>query len=303
MEKEIKEERRMSRVAIVTDSNSGISQEEAKRLGVYVVPMPFFVNGRVYFEDIDLSQEQFYKLLTEDADVSTSQPSPADILDLWDDLLRSHQEIVYIPMSSGLSASCSTAQGLAQDYNGKVQVVDNKRVSVTMMQSVLDALALAKSGKSAAQIREILEQESLEASIYLMVDTLKYLKKGGRITPAAAMIGSVLKLKPVLQIQGDKLDAYAKVRGVKAAKRAMLEAIRKDLEERFASYRELGEMKLQVAYTTSREQAEEWMEEVKEAFPDLEITRMDPLALSVVCHTGPGVLAVTAVHVINPENF
>lgn len=303
MEKEIKEERRMSRVAIVTDSNSGISQEEAKRLGVYVVPMPFFVNGRVYFEDIDLSQEQFYKLLTEDADVSTSQPSPADILDLWDDLLRSHQEIVYIPMSSGLSASCSTAQGLAQDYNGKVQVVDNKRVSVTMMQSVLDALALAKSGKSAAQIREILEQESLEASIYLMVDTLKYLKKGGRITPAAAMIGSVLKLKPVLQIQGDKLDAYAKVRGVKAAKRAMLEAIRKDLEERFASYREQGEMKLQVAYTTSREQAEEWMEEVKEAFPDLEITRMDPLALSVVCHTGPGVLAVTAVHVINPENF
>lgn len=293
----------MSRVAIVTDSNSGISQEEAKRLGVYVVPMPFFVNGRVYFEDIDLSQEQFYKLLTEDADVSTSQPSPADILDLWDDLLRSHQEIVYIPMSSGLSASCSTAQGLAQDYNGKVQVVDNKRVSVTMMQSVLDALALAKSGKSAAQIREILEQESLEASIYLMVDTLKYLKKGGRITPAAAMIGSVLKLKPVLQIQGDKLDAYAKVRGVKAAKRAMLEAIRKDLEERFASYREQGEMKLQVAYTTSREQAEEWMEEVKEAFPDLEITRMDPLALSVVCHTGPGVLAVTAVHVINPENF
>lgn len=303
MEKEIKEERRMSRVAIVTDSNSGISQEEAKRLGVYVVPMPFFVNGTVYFEDIDLSQEQFYKLLTEDADVSTSQPSPADILDLWDDLLRSHQEIVYIPMSSGLSASCSTAQGLAQDYNGKVQVVDNKRVSVTMMQSVLDALALAKSGKSAAQIREILEQESLEASIYLMVDTLKYLKKGGRITPAAAMIGSVLKLKPVLQIQGDKLDAYAKVRGVKAAKRAMLEAIRKDLEERFASYREQGEMKLQVAYTTSREQAEEWMEEVKEAFPDLEITRMDPLALSVVCHTGPGVLAVTAVHVINPENF
>lgn len=293
----------MSRVAIVTDSNSGISQEEAKRLGVYVVPMPFFVNGTVYFEDIDLSQEQFYKLLTEDADVSTSQPSPADILDLWDDLLRSHQEIVYIPMSSGLSASCSTAQGLAQDYNGKVQVVDNKRVSVTMMQSVLDALALAKSGKSAAQIREILEQESLEASIYLMVDTLKYLKKGGRITPAAAMIGSVLKLKPVLQIQGDKLDAYAKVRGVKAAKRAMLEAIRKDLEERFASYREQGEMKLQVAYTTSREQAEEWMEEVKEAFPDLEITRMDPLALSVVCHTGPGVLAVTAVHVINPENF
>ena len=292
----------MSRVAIVTDSNSGISQEEAKKLGVYVVPMPFFVNGRVYFEDIDLSQEQFYKLLAEDADVSTSQPSPADIMDLWDDLLRSHQEIVHIPMSSGLSASCATAQGLAQDYNGKVQVVDNKRVSVTMMQSVLDALALAKSGKSAAQIREILERESLEASIYLMVDTLKYLKKGGRITPAAAMIGSVLKLKPVLQIQGDKLDAYAKVRGVKAAKKTMLDAIKKDLEGRFASYMEKGEMKLQVAYTTSAGEAESWMEEVKAAFPDLEITRMDPLALSIVCHTGPGVLAVTATHVINPDN-
>ncbi len=292
----------MSRVAIVTDSNSGISQEEAKKLGVYVVPMPFFVNGRVYFEDIDLSQEQFYKLLAEDADVSTSQPSPADIMDLWDDLLRSHQEIVHIPMSSGLSASCATAQGLAQDYNGKVQVVDNKRVSVTMMQSVLDALALAKSGKSAAQIREILERESLEASIYLMVDTLKYLKKGGRITPAAAMIGSVLKLKPVLQIHGDKLDAYAKVRGVKAAKKTMLDAIKKDLEGRFASYMEKGEMKLQVAYTTSAGEAEAWMEEVKAAFPDLEITRMDPLALSIVCHTGPGVLAVTATHVINPDN-
>lgn len=292
----------MSRVAIVTDSNSGISQEEAKKLGVYVVPMPFFVNGRVYFEDIDLSQEQFYKLLAEDADVSTSQPSPADIMDLWDDLLRSHQEIVHIPMSSGLSASCATAQGLAQDYNGKVQVVDNKRVSVTMMQSVLDALALAKSGKSAAQIREILERESLEASIYLMVDTLKYLKKGGRITPAAAMIGSVLKLKPVLQIQGDKLDAYAKVRGVKAAKKTMLDAIKKDLEGRFASYMEKGEIKLQVAYTTSAGEAEAWMEEVKAAFPDLEITWMDPLALSIVCHTGPGVLAVTATHVINPDN-
>lgn len=292
----------MSRVAIVTDSNSGISQEEAKKLGVYVVPMPFFVNGRVYFEDIDLSQEQFYKLLAEDADVSTSQPSPADIMDLWDDLLRSHQEIVHIPMSSGLSASCATAQGLAQDYNGKVQVVDNKRVSVTMMQSVLDALALAKSGKSAAQIREILERESLEASIYLMVDTLKYLKKGGRITPAAAMIGSVLKLKPVLQIQGDKLDAYAKVRGVKAAKKTMLDAIKKDLEGRFASYMEKGEMKLQVAYTTLAGEAEAWMEEVKAAFPDLEITRMDPLALSIVCHTGPGVLAATATHVINPDN-
>lgn len=291
----------MSRVAIVTDSNSGITQEEAKELGIYVVPMPFFVNGKVYFEDIDLSQEQFYKLLEEDADVSTSQPSPADILDLWDDILRSHQEIVHIPMSSGLSASCQTAQGLAQEYSGRVQVVDNKRVSITMKQSVLDALTLAKSGKSAAQIREILEQEALESSIYLMVDTLKYLKKGGRITPAAAMIGSMLKLKPVLQIQGDKLDAYAKVRGVKAAKKTMIDAIKKDLEGRFSGYVEKGELILQVAYTTSRQEAEEWTREVREAFPDLPVTRMDPLALSIVCHTGPGVLALTACHVLKGE--
>ena len=195
----------MGNVAIVTDSNSGISQAEGKELGIYVIPMPFLVDGKLYFEDVDMNKEQFYHFLENDADLSTSQPSPGDVMDLWDKLLKEYDEIVHIPMSSGLSASCSTAMGLARDYDGKVQVVDNQRISVTMQQSVMDAKHLAAAGKSAAQIKEILEKEALESSIYLMVDTLKYLKKGGRITPAAALLGSALNLKPILQIQGDKL--------------------------------------------------------------------------------------------------
>ena len=209
----------MGNVAIVTDSNSGISQAEGKELGIYVIPMPFLVDGKLYFEDVDMNKEQFYHFLENDADLSTSQPSPGDVMDLWDKLLKEYDEIVHIPMSSGLSASCSTAMGLARVYDGKVQVVDNQRISVTMQQSVMDAKHLVAAGKSAAQIKEILEKEALESSIYLMVDTLKYLKKGGRITPAAALLGSALNLKPILQIQGDKLDAYKKVRGVKAAKK------------------------------------------------------------------------------------
>ena len=202
----------MGNVAIVTDSNSGISQAEGKELGIYVILMPFLVDGKLYFEDVDMNKEQFYHFLENDADLSTSQPSPGDVMDLWDKLLKEYDEIVHIPMSSGLSASCSTAMGLARDYDGKVQVVDNQRISVTMQQSVMDAKHLVAAGKSAAQIKEILEKEALESSIYLMVDTLKYLKKGGRITPAAALLGSALNLKPILQIQGDKLDAYKKVR-------------------------------------------------------------------------------------------
>lgn len=286
----------MGRVAIVTDSNSGISQAEAKKLGISVIPMPFFVDEKIYYEDVDLTQEQFYKLLARDANVSTSQPSPGDVMDLWDKLLKEYSEIVHIPMSSGLSASCETAAGMAQDYDGKVQVVNNQRISITMKQSVLDAIALAEAGKNAKEIKEILEREALQASIYLVVDTLKYLKKGGRITPAAALLGSALNLKPILQIQGEKLDAYKKVRGIKPAKKNMIEAIRKDLDVRFADYVKKGELKLHIAYTTGREEAEQWMEEVKAAFPELEVEFMDPLALSIVCHTGPGVLAVAAVH-------
>lgn len=279
----------MGNVAIVTDSNSGISQAEGKELGIYVIPMPFLVDGKLYFEDVDMNKEQFYHFLENDADLSTSQPSPGDVMDLWDKLLKEYDEIVHIPMSSGLSASCSTAMGLARDYDGKVQVVDNQRISVTMQQSVMDAKHLVAAGKSAAQIKEILEKEALESSIYLMVDTLKYLKKGGRITPAAALLGSALNLKPILQIQGDKLDAYKKVRGVKAAKKNMLEAMKKDVEGRFSDYVTKGQLKLHVAYTTDEETAKQWKEEVQNMFPDIAITRMDPLSFSVTCHTGPGV--------------
>lgn len=289
----------MGNVAIVTDSNSGISQAEAKELGIYVIPMPFLVDGKLYFEDVDMNKEQFYHFLENDADLSTSQPSPGDVMDLWDKLLKEYEEIVHIPMSSGLSASCSTAMGLARDYDGKVQVVDNQRISVTMQQSVMDAKHLVAAGKSAAQIKEILEKEALESSIYLMVDTLKYLKKGGRITPAAALLGSALNLKPILQIQGDKLDAYKKVRGVKAAKKNMLEAMKKDVEDRFSDYVTKGQLKLHVAYTTDEETARQWKEEVQSVFPDIAISRMDPLSFSVTCHTGPGVLAIAASHALD----
>lgn len=289
----------MGNVAIVTDSNSGISQAEGKEFGIYVIPMPFLVDGKLYFEDVDMNKEQFYHFLENDADLSTSQPSPGDVMDLWDKLLKEYDEIVHIPMSSGLSASCSTAMGLARDYDGKVQVVDNQRISVTMQQAVMDAKHLAAAGKSAAQIKEILEKEALESSIYLMVDTLKYLKKGGRITPAAALLGSALNLKPILQIQGDKLDAYKKVRGVKAAKKNMLEAMKKDVEGRFSDYVSKGQLKLHIAYTTDEETAKQWKEEVQDVFPDITITRMDPLSFSVTCHTGPGVLAIAASHALD----
>lgn len=289
----------MGNVAIVTDSNSGISQAEGKELGIYVIPMPFLVDGKLYFEDVDMNKEQFYHFLENDADLSTSQPSPGDVMDLWDKLLKEYDEIVHIPMSSGLSASCSTAMGLARDYDGKVQVVDNQRISVTMQQAVMDAKYLAAAGKSAAQIKEILEKEALESSIYLMVDTLKYLKKGGRITPAAALLGSALNLKPILQIQGDKLDAYKKVRGVKAAKKNMLEAMKKDVEGRFSDYVAKGQLKLHVAYTTDEETARQWKEEVQSVFPDIVISRMDSLSFSITCHTGPGVLAIAASHALD----
>ena len=203
----------MKKIAIMTDSNSGITQEKGKELGICVLPMPFFINEKLYFEDITLTQEEFYKYLEEDADISTSQPSPGDVMERWDQLLEEYDEVVHIPMSSGLSGSCETAMTLAQDYDGKVQVVNNQRISVTQEQSVYDAILLRDAGKDAAQIKEILEAEKFESTIYITVDTLKYLKKGGRITPAAAALGTVLNLKPVLQIQGEKLDAFAKVRG------------------------------------------------------------------------------------------
>lgn len=280
----------MSKVAIVTDSNSGITQKRGEELGIYVFPMPFFIDGELYLEDITLSQEQFYEKLGADSEISTSQPSPGDVMDLWDKLLVDYDEIVCIPMSSGLSSTCETALSLAQDYDEKVQVVNNQRISVTQEQSVYDAIKLRDEGKSAAEIRQVLEKEKMQASIYVTVDTLKYLKKGGRITPAAAAIGTVLNLKPVLQIQGEKLDAFAKVRGWKAAKKTMLNAIEKDLTDRFADVKD--QMVLGMAYTCSKEEADEWKNEIQTRFPDYELVE-GPLSLSIACHIGPGAMAIT----------
>ena len=280
----------MKKIAIVTDSNSGITQEMGKTMGIHVIPMPFFIDGELFLEDITLTQEEFYKRLGEDSDISTSQPSPGEVMECWDELLKEYDEIVHIPMSSGLSSTCHAAQSLSQEYEGKVCVVDNQRISVTQKQSVEDAILLRDAGKSASEIKEILEAEKLQASIYITVDTLKYLKKGGRVTPAAAALGTVLNLKPVLQIQGEKLDAFSKVRGWKAAKRTMLKAIEKDLEERFSEVRE--DMVLGMAYTCSKEEAQEWKQEIAEKFPEYEIVE-GPLSLSVACHIGPGAMAVT----------
>ena len=279
----------MSKI-IVSDSNSGITQAQAKELGITILPMPFFVKEKTLYEDIDLTQDEFYQMLSEDADISTSMPLVGNVTDTWDELLKTYDEIVHIPMSSGLSGSCETAMMLAQDYEDKVQVVNNQRISVTQRQSVLDAMALAEQGKSAAEIKEILERDKFESSIYIMVDTLYYLKKGGRITPAAATLGTLLKLKPVLQIQGEKLDAFAKARTVKQAKNLMIDAMKNDFANRFHDPN--GEhMYLEMAYTHNREEAEAFKKEVQEAFPGMEI-QMDPLSLSISCHIGPGALAV-----------
>ena len=289
----------MTRIAVVTDSNSGITQIQGRELGVRVLPMPFYIDEKLYFEEITLSQEEFYRRLQSDAEIHTSQPSPKDVTDLWDEILKEHDEIVYIPMSSGLSASCQTAMMLAQEYDGRVQVVDNQRISVTQRQSVLDALELVRRGRSAKEIREILEQEKKKSSIYITLETLKYLKKGGRITPAAAAIGTVLNLKPVLQIQGERLDAFAKVRGKKAARKTIINAIRSDLETRFADEWAAGRVYLEAAYTGNPEEAMDWKAELEAAFPGMKV-HMDPLSLSVSCHIGPGALAA-ACTVMLPE--
>lgn len=279
----------LKKTAIVTDSNSGITQHEGKEMGIHVIPMPFSIDGEQYWEDINLSQEEFYQKLGEDANISTSQPSPGDVINLWETLLKEYDEIVHIPMSSGLSNAPQTALLLSREYDGRVQVVDNQRISVTQKTSVMDALNLIETGKSAAEIKKILEEEKLKASIYITVDTLKYLQRGGRVTPAGAALGAVLNIKPVLQIQGEKLDAYAKVRGWKSAKRTMLKAIAHDLDTRFADVKE--DLYLGMAYTGDPAQAEIWREEIQEAFPGYEIIE-GPLSLSVSCHIGAGALGV-----------
>ena len=288
----------MGKIAIVTDSNSGITQEEAKELGIRVVPMPFYINGELYYEDITLTQDEFYEKLETGADISTSQPSPGDVMELWEELLEEYDEVIHIPMSSGLSSTCSTAAMLAQDYEGKVFVVDNQRISVTQRQSVMDAMELAAAEKSGQEIYDKLMENKMESSIYIMLDTLYYLKKGGRITPAAAAIGTMLRLKPVLTIQGEKLDAFAKARTTTQGKTMMINAIKKDINERFGGMTEDKHIWLQIAYTHDRAAAEQFRTEVEAEFPGYDI-HIDPLSLSVACHIGPGSLALACCKKIN----
>ena len=284
----------------MTDSNSGITQSLAKENGIFLTPMPFLIDGEEYFEDISLSQDEFYKKLTDNANVSTSQPSIYSVTEVWDEILKSYDEIVYIPMSSGLSASTQTAETASLDYNGKVQVVDNQRISITQKQSVFDALTLAKQGKSAKEIKDWLLKTGLDASIYIMVTTLKYLKKGGRVTPAAAMIGSLLQIKPVLTIQGAKLDKFCKVTSTNVGKKKMIEQIVTELRTRFADKVSQGKIKVSMAYTNCREKCLEFAKEANEALKEfnIEVDMVDPLSLSVACHIGDGALAIGAYEVL-----
>ena len=282
----------MSKVAIMTDSNSGITQREARELGICVIPMPFYINEKLYYEDISLTQEEFYQHLSVGAKISTSMPSPGDVMDAWEKLLKEHDEVIYIPMSSGLSSSCSAAISLASEFDGKVHVVDNQRISVTQRLSVLEAMKMAEDGAEGEDIVRKLMETRLDASIYIMVDTLEYLKKGGRLTPAAAAVGTLLKLKPVLQIQGQKLDAFHNARSVKIAKKIMIEAVKADAEHRFGGS---DHCVFHMAYTHNLKELEKFQQEAMKEFPDRSILdfHADPLSLSVACHIGPGALAIT----------
>ena len=281
----------MTKIAVITDSNSGITQQEAKELGIYVIPMPFLINEQPYLEDINLTQSDFYKLLEQGANVSTSQPSPETVLNLWDELLQEYDQIVHIPMSSGLSGSCQSAMMLAQDYEDKVFVVNNQRISITQRRSVFDALTLAQNGYDGEKIKEKLEEEKFNSSIYIMLDTLHYLKKGGRITPAAAAIGTLLKLKPVLQIQGEKLDAFAKARTTAQGKNIMITAATNDIINRFGGMEAKDQICIDIAHSANEEAALAFKAEIEQALPGFDMA-ICPLSLSVSCHIGPGSLAI-----------
>jgi DegV family protein with EDD domain len=282
----------VSKIAIVTDTNAGLDPKEAEKLGVKVIPMPFMVNGETHYEGIDFGPQEFYKALEENANVSTSQPKPADVLDTWDALLKDYESVIHIPMSSGLSGACATATMLAADYDGRVQVVDNHRISVTMIACIRDAAKMIEDGMSAEEIKARLLKEGPESQIYIMLDTLKYLKKGGRITPTAAAIGTILGLKPVLQIQGEKLDAFSKARNTKAGKKVMLDALHKNIDEWYGNTGIASPVHIEVSYSgIDMDPVNRWIEEVKESFPGEEIT-VAPLSLSVACHIGPGALAI-----------
>lgn len=280
----------MSKIAIVVDSNSGYTQEEANAAGIYLIPMPFYINEEEYFEGVNLTQEEFFEHLKNDANVSTSQPSPDSVLTLWDELLKTYEEVIYFPMSSGLSGTCQTATMLAQDYDGKVLVVDNQRISVPLKHSVQDAIVMAEMGKSGQEIKDYLERTKLDSAVYITVDTLKYLKKGGRITPAAAALGTLLKIKPVLQIRGEKLDSYAKARTMSQAKKIMVDALKKDVEDIFDG--NASEVHFDIAHTQNQDGAMEMKAVIEETFPGCEVSIIDPLSLSIACHIGEGAVGV-----------
>lgn len=286
------------KIAIVTDSNSGITPAEAKKMGITVIPMPFLINGEEYFEEVNLGQEEFYKKLATGADVSTSQPSIYGVVDTWKELLKKYDEIIHIPMSSGLSASCETAMGFAKEFGGKVHVIDNHRISITQKQAVRDAIKLASEGKTGKEIEDFLYATSMQASIYIMVTTLKYLKKGGRVTPAAAAIGSLLKIKPVLQIQGEKLDKFAQVISTTQGKKRMIDRIASDIETRFSDLAKNGHLQIAFAHTNCQDKCEEFKAEAQEALGKYNVpfVDVDPLSLSVSCHIGDGALAIACMY-------
>ena len=288
----------VKKIAVTTDSNSGILPEELKHEGVFVLPMPFLIDGKTYYENINLSQEAFYGLLEKGASVSTSQPSPAEMAEFWTEILKEYDEIIHIPMSSGLSQTCASATLTAQDFDGKVHVIDNRRISVTLKESIFNVLSLRKQGKTALEIKEFLLDTADEASIYIAVDTMKYLKKGGRVTPAAAMIGSILRIKPVLQLRGEKLDRFALAKSMLKAKETMLNAMKRDFSTRLSQLAENGELGISVAHTNNGAEARLFLEEIKMAFPNVPIRFCDALSLSVSCHIGPGALAIAACRIV-----
>jgi DegV family protein with EDD domain len=286
-------------VIIVTDSNCGLTNQMAADMGVEIQPTPVLVNGEQYFEEENLTKEQFYEFLkSDDTTVSTSQPNPYDVSERWRRLLKSYDEILYMPLSSGLSETALVIKHMSEtepEFIGKVYVVDNHRVSITQRQAVEDALKMIKEGKGAKEIHDYMMETSTYSYIYIAVNTLKYLKKGGRLTPAVAAIGTLLKIKPVLQIQGKVLDQYAKVRKMSDAKNTMIEALRNDLNTRFKDLKDQGKMTICVAHTNCYDEAVKFKEQLIAEFPDVEFTYVDPLSLSVAVHIGPDALACAAV--------
>lgn len=280
------------KVAVVTDSNSGIKAAEAGELGIFCVAMPVLIDAQTYFEGVDIHMAEFYDSLTSGRQITTAMPSPDEVIRTWEAALNAgYDELVYIPMSSGLSSSCLSAAALAADFGGRVQVVDNHRISVTQRLSVYDAMRLARSGASAAEIRRKLEEEAYNASIYIAVDTLEFLKKGGRVTAAGAAIATVLGIRPILTIQGERLDACDKVRGMKHAMQRMIEHAREDVAGRFAAV-PVEQLRIGASGTMLDEnQAQAWVEMVQNAFPGYEVV-YDPLSFSIGCHTGPNAVGI-----------